>query len=112
MSKIDIDRLVADLVEIHAKRTGIDRTIVNTYLDDALALQGLAVINNEVVVVNDRAYLNSKIERATPTLSAYRQGYADAVEKACKWLEECGGYVVNGQKCNYENFMKAMEEEK
>jgi len=38
-------------------------------------------------------------------------GYKSAVEKACKWLEECGGYVVNGQKCNYENFMKAMEEE-
>lgn len=39
-------------------------------------------------------------------------GYKLAVEKACKFLEECGGYVVNGQKCNYDNFMKAMEEEK
>lgn len=48
MSKIDIDRLVADLVEVHAQRTGIDRNIVTTYLDDALARQGLRVNNGNI----------------------------------------------------------------
>lgn len=51
MSKIDIDRLVADLVEVHAQRTGIDRNIVTTYLDDALARQGLRVKYGDVVAI-------------------------------------------------------------
>ena len=51
MSKIDIDKLVADLVEVHAQRTGIDRNIVTTYLDDALSRQGLRVKDGYVVAI-------------------------------------------------------------
>lgn len=42
---------------------------------------------------------------------AYMAGYDKAVEKFCEWMQECEGYVVSGQKCNYENFIKAMGKE-
>jgi hypothetical protein len=39
---------------------------------------------------------------------AYRLGYKDAIDKFCEFMESCVGYVVNGEKCNYENFIKYM----
>lgn len=44
-------------------------------------------------------------------IDAYMLGYKDAIEKACEFMESCVGYVVNGEKCNYENFIKYMEEQ-
>lgn len=43
-------------------------------------------------------------------LDAYKQGYKDAIDKFCKFMQDCEGYVVSGNKCNYENFIKYMEE--
>lgn len=39
-------------------------------------------------------------------IDAYVQGYKDAVDKFCEFMQSCEGYVVSGEKCNYENFMK------
>jgi len=41
---------------------------------------------------------------------AYKQGYNDAIDKFCKFMQSCEGYVVSGNKCNYDNFIKYMEE--
>ena len=38
----------------------------------------------------------------------YADGYKDAIDKACEFMESCVGYVVSGEKCNYENFIKYM----
>ena len=38
-------------------------------------------------------------------------GYKDAIDKFCKFMQDCEGYVVSGNKCNYENFIKYMEEQ-
>lgn len=42
---------------------------------------------------------------------AYKQGYNDAIDKFCKFMQNCEGYVVSGNKCNYDNFIKYMEEQ-
>ena len=52
------------------------------------------------------------------TLDVYKQGYKDAVEKACKWLkseyENIGIRYIRGCSSSdeVENFKKAMEDEK
>lgn len=33
------------------------------------------------------------------------------IDKFCEFMQSCEGYVVSGEKCNYENFMKFMEEQ-
>ena len=33
------------------------------------------------------------------------------LDKFCEFMQSCEGYVVSGEKCNYENFMKFMEEQ-
>lgn len=30
------------------------------------------------------------------------------IDKFCEFMQSCEGYVVSGEKCNYENFMKFM----
>ena len=40
---------------------------------------------------------------------AYEQGYKDAIERFCEFMQSCIGYVVSGEKCNYDTFMKFME---
>lgn len=42
---------------------------------------------------------------------AYKQGYNDAIDKFCEFMQNCEGYVVSGNKCNYDNFIKYMEEQ-
>ena len=42
---------------------------------------------------------------------SYKQGYKDAIDKFCEFMQSCEGYVVSGEKCNYENFIKFMEEQ-
>ena len=32
------------------------------------------------------------------------------IDKFCEFMQSCEGYVVSGEKCNYDNFMKFMEE--
>lgn len=34
------------------------------------------------------------------------------INKFCKFMQSCEGYVVSGEKCNYDNFIKFMEEQK
>lgn len=41
---------------------------------------------------------------------AYKQGYNDAIDKFCEFMQNCEGYVVSGTKCNYDNFIKYMEQ--
>ena len=33
------------------------------------------------------------------------------IDKFCEFMQSCEGYVVSGEKCNYDNFMKFMEEQ-
>ena len=33
------------------------------------------------------------------------------INKFCEFMQSCEGYVVCGEKCNYDNFMKFMEEQ-
>ena len=47
----------------------------------------------------------------TEITDAYEQGYKDAIDKFCLYMENCKGYVVNGSKCNYDSFIKFMEEQ-
>jgi len=42
--------------------------------------------------------------------ASYKQGWKDAIEKFCLYMEKCNGYVVNGNKCNYDSFIKFMQE--
>ena len=33
------------------------------------------------------------------------------IDKFCEFMQSCEGYVVCGEKCNYDNFIKFMEEQ-
>jgi hypothetical protein len=33
------------------------------------------------------------------------------IGKFCEFMQSCEGYVVSGEKCNYDNFIKFMEEQ-
>ena len=49
MAKIDIDKLVADLLLIYCDRKGIDRNYAQTVLDDALNKQNLKCVDGNIV---------------------------------------------------------------
>ena len=57
---------------------------------------------------NDEVLKLRKMFESDP--DAYKQGYKDAIDKVCEFMQSCEGYVVSGEKCNYENFIKYMEE--
>ena len=92
----------------------------------------------EQIEVATAAYINGRLKNNVPPEEieeirlAYQAGaiYADehpdlysvtrkAVErekefminKFCEFMQSCEGYVVSGEKCNYDNFMKFLEEE-
>lgn len=49
MAKVDTDKFIALLVETYCRRAGIDRTAVNTILDDVLEQMGFKVENEDIV---------------------------------------------------------------
>ena len=49
MAKVDTDKFIALLVETYCRRQGIDRKIVQTYIDDVLEQMGFKVENGEIV---------------------------------------------------------------
>ena len=59
--------------------------------------------------LNDEVLKLRKMFESDP--DAYKQGYKDAIDKVCEFMQSCEGYVVSGEKCNYENFIKYMEEQ-
>lgn len=49
MLKVDTDKFIALLVETYCRRQGIDRKVVQTYIDDVLEQMGFKVENGEIV---------------------------------------------------------------
>ena len=89
MSKIDIDKLVADLLNIYCNRKQIDREFVQTFLDDALNCQGLACRDGEIVE-HDGKYWEAKDN----FVRWYNYGYTVAVQDACEFLGD--NFVLTG----------------
>lgn len=126
MSKIDIDRLVCDLVEVHARITGIDRDLVSTYLDDALALQGLRVKDGKLVRISGDSpdvvgmrFAKEAIEYCNGNKGADARvragfivgaeyGYKFAIDKACEWLSLHDNHASTS--VFLDKFRKAMDE--
>ena len=55
MTKVDTDKFIALLVETYCRRQGIDRKIVQTYIDDVLEQMGFKVENGEIVELKPKA---------------------------------------------------------
>ena len=55
MAKVDTDKFIALLVETYCRRQGIDRKIVQTYIDDVLEQMGFKVENGEIVDLKPKA---------------------------------------------------------
>ena len=55
MAKVDTDKFIALLVETYCRRQGIDRKIVQTYIDDVLEQMGFRVENGEIVEIPGKA---------------------------------------------------------
>ncbi len=55
MAKVDTDKFIALLVETYCRRRGIDRKIVQTYIDDVLEQMGFKVENGEIVELKPKA---------------------------------------------------------
>ena len=55
MAKVDTDKFIALLVETYCRRQGIDRKIVQTYIDDVLEQMGFKVENGEIVELKSKA---------------------------------------------------------
>ena len=65
MAKVDTDKFIALLVETYCRRQGIDRKIVQTYIDDVLEQMGFKVENGEIVELNPKspAVFNEMLDR-------------------------------------------------
>lgn len=61
------------------------------------------------------SYISRNLERKCSfqetTMYGWELGWQDAIDKVCEFMQSCEGYVVSGNKCNYENFIKYMEEQ-
>ena len=55
MAKVDTDKFIALLIETYCRRMGIDRTMVDTILDDVLEQMGFRVENGEIVEIPVKA---------------------------------------------------------
>ena len=55
MAKVDTDKFIALLVETYCRRQGIDRKVVQTYIDDVLEQMGFKVENGEIVEMKPKA---------------------------------------------------------
>ena len=55
MAKVDTDKFIALLVETYCRRQGLDRKIVQTYIDDVLEQMGFKVENGEIVELKPKA---------------------------------------------------------
>ncbi len=51
MAKVDTDKFIALLVELYCRRQGINRKVVQTYIDDVLEQMGFKVENGEIVEI-------------------------------------------------------------
>ena len=65
MSKVDTDKFIALMIETYCRRMGIDRTMVNTILDDVLEKMGFKVENGEIVELKPKspAVFNEMLDR-------------------------------------------------
>lgn len=65
MAKVDTDKFIALLIETYCRRMGIDRTMVNTILDDVLEKMGFKVENGEIVELKPKspAVFNEMLDR-------------------------------------------------
>lgn len=65
MAKVDTDKFIALLIETYCRRMGIDRTMVNTILDDVLEKMGFKVENGEIVELKSKspAVFNEMLDR-------------------------------------------------
>lgn len=68
MPKVDTDKFIALLIETYCRRKGIDRTMVNTILDDVLEQMGFKVENGDIVEIKPStpempAVLNEMLDR-------------------------------------------------
>ena len=55
MAKVDTDKFIALLVETYCRRQGLDRKIVQTYIDDVLEQMGFKVEDGEIVELKPTA---------------------------------------------------------
>lgn len=55
MPKVDTDKFIVLLIEAYCRRMGIDRTMVNTILDDVLEKMGFKVENGNIVEIKPAA---------------------------------------------------------
>lgn len=65
MAKVDTDKFIALLVETYCRRQGINRKIVQTYIDDVLEQMGFKVENGEIVELKPQvpAEYNEMLDR-------------------------------------------------
>lgn len=98
---IDLDKLIIDLVTIHARITGIDRDLVSTYLDDALAEQGLRVQDGMIVRINPKYKVGDNKKGGMHTC---RQcAYCDWSNQYCSAKDADMGkkYMTERKRCNH-----------
>lgn len=92
----------------------IDKTEVVTEIDKIINDANYVPFTDEVL---GKLTACKKIKNFINTLEVkdvndvYKQGYNDAIDKFCEFMQNCEGYVVSGNKCNYDNFIKYMEEQ-
>lgn len=55
MAKVNTDKFIALLVETYCRRQGLDRKVVQTYIDDVLEQMGFKVENGEIVELMPKA---------------------------------------------------------
>jgi len=67
--------------------------------------------NNQFGFVRGALWADEHPDLYSVTRKAVEREKEFMINKFCEFMQSCEGYVVSGEKCNYDNFMKFLEEE-
>lgn len=102
-----------ETIEERAKEAGIVSQYKSDYRYDPRSVEsGYMQGATEQKAIDDAEYVNKVLMGNGSSINYYKQGYHDAIEKACEWLKENieGGVHPQSAYGFADRFRKAMEE--
>lgn len=97
------------VAEIESYISNYKDIVAKTDRNDSTWVDSVSMIDAKIGVLQHLLFFLNTLE-VKDVNDAYKQGYNDAIDKFCEFMQNCEGYVVSGTKCNYDNFIKYMEQ--
>ena len=68
MAKVNTDKFIALLVELYCRRQGINRKVVQTYIDDVLEQMGFKVEDGEIKEIHRKPKHEARLQKTSESL--------------------------------------------